>query len=264
MRNLIHTSGVNGWTAGNDDVFSPSLTVGNWYYFAFTYNGSQLCNFENGSLIGAHGVSGTISQAGTAVGLGASAGGNGDTVGQNALGSAIMDEVRVEQVFRSTNWIWATYLTVASNASFSAYGGVQANGGVGNIPSSAWIQQYYPGTATSNYAGLAASVASNGVTVWQDYLAGMNPTNPNSHFSMAITNVAGQIIVSVPSIQTDPTNYPSLTRYYEIDQCTNLLVAGSWQSVSNYTGIPASGGMLACTNAPQNRTTFYRAKAKLQ
>ena len=41
MRNVLHTSGINGWTGNNDDVFTPSLTVGNWYYFVFTYNGSQ-------------------------------------------------------------------------------------------------------------------------------------------------------------------------------------------------------------------------------
>ena len=269
MRNAIHTSGTNGWTANNDDAFSPSLTAGKWYYFALAYNGSpgRLWNFENGVPIGAspHTVSGTIFLAGNPLGLGASAGGSGATTGQFALTNAIIDEIRVEQVFRSTNWIWATYMTVASNASFNSYGSVHANGGGGNtIPSATWIQRYYPGAASNSYASLAASVASNGMTVWQDYLAGMNPTNPNSRFSVTITNVAGQIVVSVASTQTDPTNYPGLTRCYEIDQCTNLLVGGSWQAVSNYSGIPASGGVLACTNAPQNHTTFYRVKAILQ
>ena len=102
------------------------------------------------------------------------------------------------------------------------------------------------------------------MTVWQGYLAGINPTNPNSCFSVVITNSAGQIVVSVQSIQTT-TNYPNgVTRYYAIEQCTNLLIGGAWQPTPNCTGIVANGGIIACTNASQNNTTFYRAKATLQ
>jgi hypothetical protein len=266
MRNLLHTSGTSGWTAGNDDVFNPSLVAGNWYYFAFTYNGAQLCNFENGRLIGTHVVSGTISQGG-ALGLGASAGGSGDSAGQCALANAIMDEVRVEKVFRSTNWIWAAYLNVVSNSTFIAYGSAQSGGGNSNqpapcIPSSTWIQQYFPGTPTNDYTSLASSVASNGMTVWQDYLAGMNPTNQSGCFAVIITNAAGQIVVSVPSVQTNAC-YAGVNRYYEIDECTNL-TDGSWQPAPGYAGLPANDGIIACTNAAQNSTTFYRAKVLLQ
>ena len=132
----------------------------------------------------------------------------------------------------------------------------------GNIPSSAWMQQYYPGTATNNYASLAASVASNGMTVWQDYLAGINPTNPKSCFSLVITNAAGHIVVSVPSVQTNSC-YSGVTRYYSIEQCTNMLIGGSWQAIPGYTGLQASGGIIACTNAA-NSVMFYRAEATLQ
>ena len=127
MRTALHTSGVNGWTASNDDVFNPALNAGQWYYLAFTYSSAagQLWNFENGLPIGGspHNVTGSISANNNFLGL---AGING-----YSLLNAILDEVRVEQVFRSTNWMWASYLTVASNASFSAYGPALTGGGGG-------------------------------------------------------------------------------------------------------------------------------------
>jgi hypothetical protein len=159
-------------------------------------------------------------------------------------------------------------MTVASNAGFSVYGSVQTriagdNPAATGVPSSAWIQHYYPGTPSNNYATLAASVATNGMTVWQSYLAGMDPTNQNSRFFVTITNMAGQIVVVVPSVQTT-TNYPNgVLRYYDVEQCTNLL-GGLWQPCAGYTGIVANGGAINCTNAPQPAVIFYRAKARLQ
>jgi len=266
VRDMLNTGGTTGWTAGNDDPVSP--VAGQWYYLAFTYDGNVIRNFWNGlPLSSGHAVTGNIDSDTYTTGMGAY-NGNGDA-GPVSLGlDAIIDEVRVEQVFRSTNWIWATYLTVASNASFSAYGSVRTGGSTNTpaagIPPAVWIQQYFPGTPTNNYASLATSdINSNGMTVWQDYLAGINPTNPGSCFSVAITNSAGQIVVSFPSVQTN-SSYSGVTRYYEIDQCTNLLGGGGWQPAPGYTGILANGGIIACTNATGNDSTFYRAKVWLE
>ena len=265
IRSMLKTTGTSGWTANNDDVVNP--VVGQWSYVAFTYDGSVIRNFWNGAPLNAgHAVTGPIVGSPYTTSLGAY-NGNGDA-GPVSLGlNAIIDEIRIEQVVRSTNWIWASYITVASNASFSVYGSVQAGGSGGStssIPTSVWIQQYFPGTPTNNYAGLAASNAVNGMTVWQDYLAGMNPTNPKSCFSVGITNSAGQIIVNVPSVQTT-TNYPNgVARYYDIERCTNLLTGAPWLPAPGCTGVVANGGIIACTNATQNYATFYRARAWLQ
>ena len=111
MRTALATSSPSGWTGNNDDVFNPALVAGQWYYLAFAYNGAagQLWNFENGVTIGGspHNISGSISANGNFLGLGGIYG--------CSLQNAILDEIRVEPVFRSTNWIWASYLTVASN-----------------------------------------------------------------------------------------------------------------------------------------------------
>jgi len=39
----------------------------------------------------------------------------------------IVDEVRIETVSRSSNWIWASYLNTASNTSFITYGPAGSN-----------------------------------------------------------------------------------------------------------------------------------------
>jgi hypothetical protein len=119
MRSVLATSGTSGWTASNDDVFKPALSVGQWYFFAFTYNGAQLCNYENGKQIGAHTVTGTVKPSLNSIGLG------GSGSGADTLANASIDEIRAEQVFRSTNWIWASYMTMASNPSLTTYGNVR-------------------------------------------------------------------------------------------------------------------------------------------
>ena len=259
MRNALQTSGTNGWTAGNDDVFSPSLTVGKWYYFAFAFDGSHEWNCENGVPIGGspHAVSGHILSSGNATGLGAGAGGSGAYAGEYALTNAIIDEIRVEQVFRSTNWIWATYMTVASNATFGVCGSVQ--GGGANIPPASWFTNYYPTVSSSNYPALAASVASNGMTVWGCYLAGLSPTNTIAlRAGIAISN--GNILVTYP---TGPAAYSNMSRYYEVDSLTNLL-GGTWQPVPGATNVPGDNAPVTYTNSSPNGRIYYRVKARLQ
>jgi hypothetical protein len=260
MRCLLNTAAPSGWTIGNDDTFSPSLSVGQWYYFAFSYNGSagQLWNFENGVPIGAspHAIGATINSNNNNPGLG------GCSAGETLV-NAIIDEVRVERVFRSTNWIWASYMTVASNASFGVCGSVQTSEGgesTNDIPPSAWIQQYFPGTPTNNYASLAASEACNGMTVWQSYVAGVNPTNANSCLRAAIAISNGNILVTYP---TGPAAYSNMSRYYEVDSLTNLL-GGTWQPVPGATNVPGNNNAITYTNNNPNGRIYYRVKATLQ
>ena len=57
--------------------------------------------------------------------------GNGDLwFGGAANGEyfdGLVDEVRIANVTRSDNWIWACYMTMGSNPSFTTYGVVQTS-----------------------------------------------------------------------------------------------------------------------------------------
>jgi hypothetical protein len=120
-----------------------------------------------------------------------------------------------------------------------------------------WLQSY--GITNTSNSVETQHMNGHSFNVLQDYIAGMNPTNPNSCFSVGITNTAGQIIVRVPSIQATGGK----TRYYDVEQRTNLLL-GSWQPVSGYTDILGDGSVISCTNQTQDPAKFYRVKVWLQ
>jgi hypothetical protein len=69
---------------------------------------------------------------------------NGDSSGNLTWGMVgniptedTADEIRYENVPRSSNWVWACYMTMASNSAFQSYGTVQNGGGVvSNAPPS--------------------------------------------------------------------------------------------------------------------------------
>jgi hypothetical protein len=175
-----------------------------------------------------------------------------------------MDEVRVESVGRSANWLWACYMNMASNSLFNSYGATVSSSNnastVHGIPYS-WLTDH--GITNTSDSVETVCLNGNGFNVLQDYIAGLDPTNRNSCFSVTITNMAGQIVVRVPSVQTN-SYYPNVTRYYNIEQCTNLLTGGTWQPAPGYSGILANGGIIAYTNATQDPAKFYRAKVRLQ
>lgn len=102
-----------------------------------------------------------------------------------------------------------------------------------------WLDAFYPGEHTeAEYETLAAQAASNGVlTVWQVYVAGLDPTDENAVFGMeSVLSVAGaQIAVEAAS-----------NRAYRIEFLDGELTAnpqiwsgfqanGAWTNLSPYT-----------------------------
>jgi predicted esterase len=124
-----------------------------------------------------------------------------------------------------------------------------------------WLQSY--GITNTNDSVETQRLAGSSLNVLQDYIAGLDPTNPNSCFLVGITNSAGQIIVRVPSVLATGPSYAGKARYYDVELRTNLLT-GSWQPVPNHTNIPGNGSFIICTNASQDQAKFYRVKAWLQ
>jgi beta-mannanase len=146
-------------------------------------------------------------------------------------------------------------------AFIARFGNASTGTTVHGIPYS-WLASY--GIANTNNSVETENPDGDGLNNLQEYIAGTDPTNRNSCFSVGITNTAAQTIVCVPSIQATGTNYASKSRYYGIEQRTNLLV-GSWQPVPGYTNVSANGSIISCTNAIiQNLAAFYRSKVWLQ
>ena len=88
-----------------------------------------------------------------------------------------------------------------------------------------WLRYY---GFTSNYAD-AELIATNGLPVWQDYLAGLNPTNVNSQFTVSMPSTPGQppqIVFSTVA-----------TRTYRVETATSL---DSWAVLRD--NIPGTGG----------------------
>ena len=129
-------------------------------------------NFFNGVQTNSWAVTGAISADTHRTSIGAYNGDNDSGICNWING--IVDEVRAEQVFRSTNWIWATYLTVASTTNFCVYGSVQANSGGTNY------------TITASAGSNGSIVPSGAVSV---------PSGSNQTF--AIAGNSGYIVTNV-------------------------------------------------------------------
>ena len=87
---------------------------------------------------------------------------------------------------------------------------------------------------TTNFAA-AELIATNGLPVWQDYLAGLNPTNVNSRFTVSTVFAPGQ----VPQIIFNTV----ATRTYRVESATML---GDWTVVLD--NIPGTGGNILFTD----------------
>jgi hypothetical protein len=110
-----------------------------------------------------------------------------------------------------------------------------------------WLESF---GFTSNFAAVELSDPNGtGMLVWQDYIAGLNPTNANSTFSVLPINPPS----SGPPIITFNT---ALGRTYRVDTATIL---GVWSTLQD--NIPGTGGLVSITdnrNLSGVSSVFYR------
>jgi hypothetical protein len=109
----------------------------------------------------------------------------------------------------------------------------------------------YGFTNPNNWASLETNdLNGNGFMIWQDYVAGLNPTNSSSVFRVLTPAPTG------PFGQLQITFSTALNRTYRVDTCTNL---PAWQTLQD--GIEGTGGNVTFTD-PRNLSgttqTFYR------
>ena len=117
-----------------------------------------------------------------------------------------------------------------------------------------WWRAYYFG-GDGKTAGMTSTASADpdgdGRSNYEEYIAGTDPTGPDSYFHiLSTTKSASGFTVSFLS---------SASRLYTLYYSTDL-VSGTWTAVSSQTNIPGTGGVETLTDpAPVNLTKeFYR------
>jgi hypothetical protein len=112
-----------------------------------------------------------------------------------------------------------------------------------------WLIQY-GFTNTNNWVANETNRGGNGLLIWQDYVAGLNPTNAGSVFKVLNVSPAGWPVGNQITFTT------ALNRTYRVDTSTNLL---TWQTLQD--GIAGTGGNVTVfdnRNLSGTTHTFYR------
>ena len=129
---------------------------------------------------------------------------------------------------------------------------IPANGGEVQVETS-WLRQYWPDETVGELETIVDSPAANGDnTVWQCYIADLDPTDENTRLEIALSDEAqfdGSVIkISFPA---------SENRYYELVRYTNMLYAP--EVIQLGRGVP---GMVV-TNPVTGPTWFGGIRARL-
>jgi|GEM_PF-6521835 len=108
---------VQAAASGVGTITSPSnsISVGNWFYAGYVKAGTGANNFRlflNGNVVAS--TNGASSANLSDLNIAREYGGR--------YLNARMDEVRISNVPRSTNWLWATYQNIGAHNSFNSYG----------------------------------------------------------------------------------------------------------------------------------------------
>jgi hypothetical protein len=113
-----------------------------------------------------------------------------------------------------------------------------------------WLIQYGFTNASAWASDETNDLNGNGLVIWQDYVAGLNPTNRSAVFavqSVSATGLPGQFQITFGT---------ALNRTYRVDTSSDLL---TWQTLQD--GIAGTGGAVTVTdsrNLPGTVNTFYR------
>ncbi|MDD5705649.1 MAG: DUF2341 domain-containing protein, partial [Kiritimatiellae bacterium] len=109
---------LNGATTeGNGQVSSPAaIRTNEWQHVCATYDRAYQRLYLNGTFSAQQTYAAAIMTDNNSLVIG------GYYTSGKTLFDGVMDEVRVDSVARSPYWVWATYMTMASNDVFTGYG----------------------------------------------------------------------------------------------------------------------------------------------
>jgi hypothetical protein len=113
-----------------------------------------------------------------------------------------------------------------------------------------WLIQYGFTNASAWASDETNDLNGNGLVIWQDYVAGLNPTNRSAMFAVQNVSAAG-----LPG-QFQLTFGTALNRTYRVDTSSDLL---TWQTLQD--GIAGTGGPVTVTDSrylPGTLSAYYR------
>lgn len=143
-------AGVAGNGTGGDASTANDISDDTWHFVSQSYNGAV--NFMQ--------LDGVEVNRSTSFTF--DIGGNGDPLLIGTWGTDAykhwhggIDEVRISRIGRGSNWLWATYMTMASNSTFSSYGTV-------SVTTSPTVTNAAATAVATNTATLNGSLTSTG------------------------------------------------------------------------------------------------------
>jgi len=246
--NACVRAGEADWNTG----CAPAGPTGVWQQVAVVARGGRTLVYLNGREAGqcVTNVHGAVMRF-----LGASSG--------SQSWSQYTDEMRLDSVARSSNWVWACWQTVADHEAFTRYGSVENHHPTALEPDvdgdgmpDAWEIAHFP-------QGMAAlpEEDDDGDTMVNraEYVAGTDPTNVASCFEVWVAPWNGGRLVSFFGVAGT-----TRLRLYSLENATNLLAPG-WYGVSHYTNLPGADRLILYTNPPSDPgPRLFRGKVWLQ
>jgi hypothetical protein len=120
----------------------------------------------------------------------------------------------------------------------------------------AWELQRY-----ANLNQSMGSVAPNGLTALQNFVAG---TDPNADgFRLQILATSGQKHVSFRALRAEGPGYEGMTRRYSLESRTTP-IGGNWTGLTNFTDIPGNNQVVDYVTSGPGASAFFRGSISLQ
>lgn len=115
-----------------------------------------------------------------------------------------------------------------------------------------WLAQY---GWSNDFDAAESSMGSNGMPVWQSYIADLDPTNPLSLFW----------VMSISNLPPWTVYFGSSTaRLYSLQCSTNLVLGNGWFGVTGQSNVLGNGGTMGLSATNGGGPMFYRVRVKVQ
>ncbi len=234
-------------TGGNRvEGTANSALQGQWQYVAGVMNGVDRAVYLDGAVNASHssGVATTV-PAGTGTRLCSWSGGGGGNLDHDGK----LDEVRVSTVARSTSWIWAEFMNMASNDAFNTYGEV-----LGNLPAGPAVTTLAASGMTTDGATLNGDLTSTGTAetavwvYWGDEDGTNNPAAWDTNEAFGVQSATGALSTNLTGLT------PSTTYYYRFYASNSVDTA--WADTStNFATLALTQPPEIANLAPSNLDT---------